>query len=205
LTVVARASVIMGRMARRGCAVAGLAAVVLLTACTPGEESRPAPQGGPQNAALTVATVDPGRLDDETRAEMESEISDVLAGYVVAGFLGDYPRDDFVDGFADFTGGATEDAVRDIDALTVAGIKEVASVRATRLHSRLSFLVEGRRVVGASAWVDFAFEVEGDGATTRETLRGRLVLQLEDSEWAVFGYDLRRGGGGGTVSAESSP
>ena len=41
---------------------------------------------------------------------MESEVSDVLAGYVVGGFLGDYPRDDFVDAFADFT--STGGAVR---------------------------------------------------------------------------------------------
>ena len=36
-------------------------------------------------------------MDDDLRAQMEAEVSDVLAGYVVGGFLGDYPRGDFVD------------------------------------------------------------------------------------------------------------
>jgi hypothetical protein len=209
----------MGRMARRGSAgaqglgarvgwataCAGLAGALVLVACTPSEEPRPPPQDDPTNVALTVETVEPGVLDDEARATMESEVSDVLAAYVVGGFLGDYPRDDFVDGFTDFSGGATQYAVRDIDALTAAGFEDVTSVSATRLDSRLAFLVDGRRVIGASAWVDFAFAVAAGGTTSTEMLKGRLVLKREDGAWAVFGYEVLRSGAGGSLTAESSP
>jgi len=204
----------MGRMGPRGsanarvrlaAARAALVAIVLVTACTPTDESEPPGPDGSANAALTVTTIDPGRLDDGTRARMESEISDVLAGYVVGGFLGDYPRRDFVDGFSDFTGGLTEEAVgTDIDALTVAGFEDVTSVRATRLDARLSFAVVDRNVVGASAWVDFAFDVAAEGSTTKATLMGRISLQRDDGAWAVFGYDLLRGGGSPSVTAEAT-
>jgi hypothetical protein len=136
---------------------------------------------------------------------MESELSDVLAGYVVGGFLGDYPRDDFVDAFADFTGGLTERAVGDhIDALTVAGFEDVTSVRAKRLDARLSFFADGQKMLAASAWVDFAFDVAAGDNTTRATLRGRLSLEREDGAWAVFGYDVLRSGGGDSVTAEAT-
>jgi hypothetical protein len=188
--------------------VALMLAGTLAVGCTPTEDSRPPDKPpGPQNAALTVSSIDKEKLSDDTRARMESDVSDLLAGYVVGAFLGDYPRDDFVDGFADFTGGATEDAVRDIDVLSVAGFQEVTSVRATALDSRLSFFVDGRRVTGASAWVDFGFVVQDGETSRRVTLSGRFVLQREGGDWAVFGYDLERSGTGGslTLTAESSP
>jgi hypothetical protein len=209
LSVVTRESAIMGRMSRPGrlrlaTACAGLATVVLVTACTPSDESQPPRQDDAANAALSVSTIDPADLDDDVRARMESEVSDLLAGYIVGAFLGEYPRTDFAAGFADFTGGLADNALgEDIEALTVAGVEGVTAVRATRLDARVAFALDSRKVIGASAWVDFEFDVQaGHEPTTRARLHGRFSLARVDGEWTVFGYDLRRSGDGEPVPAE---
>jgi hypothetical protein len=208
----------MERMARRGSDAArrlgtrvrrslvGAATTVLVvTACSPTDEAGPPATEGPASVAMTVTTIDKGALDDDTRARVESEVSDVLAAYVVHGFLGDFPRDDFVNSFADFEGGLQREAVgTDIEALTVAGMGDVSAVRATRLSARLSFADDrSGQVIGTSAWVDFAFEVQAGDVTTHTKLAGRFNLGREDGAWSVFGYDLVRSGGGPAVAAEA--
>lgn len=209
----------MGRMARPGTRhaqvvgprragsagmAAGLAAVFaavlatgLLVACT-AEESHPPPDAAPENAALEVNTIPASRLDEKTRNRLEAEVSDVLAGYVVGGFLGDYPRSDFVRGLADFSSGVARSAGADIDLLTAARFADAAAVRATHLVVDLSFLVPDDREVGASAYVDFAFDVEHpDGSTQPITLTGRFALGVVDGEWSFITYDIVRDDGNG--------
>ena len=175
---------------------AGLAAALvgaLVVACTPTDESDPPGQSDPDNAALTVTTKGAGRMGDDLRAQMEAEVSDVLAGYVVGGFLGDYPREDFVDAFADFTSRATQFAAADIDVLTGSQFEDASAVTATALDAKLYFVARGKAVVGASAYVDFDFDVvddEGEGTTA--SLTGRFSLGHTDEGWQVFGYDVLR-------------
>jgi hypothetical protein len=135
-----------------------------------------------------------GRLAEDARAEMESEIGDTLSAYVVGGFLGDYPREDFVRAFEGFTSGAARDATEDIDLLTAARFAEADSVTATRLRARISCLVDRGDLVGASARVAFDFEAREPGAQRSEpfSLRGRLLLTPASGTWSVFGYDVSR-------------
>ncbi|HQR25910.1 MAG TPA: hypothetical protein PLP61_02620 [Nocardioides sp.] len=162
--------------------------VPLVTSCSATEAGPDAPSAVP----LRVSTVRGSGLDEGDRARLESEVGNVLARYLEAGFLGDYPRSDFVQSFADFTSGSAEQAVGDIDVLTAARYAEASSVRATDLEAALSFYVVSGEAVGATAWVHFAFDIDDRGPTATATLDGRLVLDRQDGRWSVFAYDVRR-------------
>ena len=145
-----------------------------------------------------------GSLGEKAQADAETDVGDVLSHYLVEGFLGDYPREDFVGAFDAFTGGAASSAARQLDLLTANRYRDASDVQATRLDARLSFLVDGRDVVGASAAVRFAFEATGaDGDTSAFTLEGRILLDEVDGTWSVFGYDLVRDDPG-QVDAEAT-
>jgi hypothetical protein len=197
----------MGRMARqrnarpralgaRGAVaglVAGALALVLLVSCTSDGSNPPPPAESPQNAALKVSTISADQLDEKTRNRVESEVSDVIADYVVGGFLGDYPRTDFVRGLADFSSDLARPAGADLDVLTASRYAKATSVRATRLDVRLSFLLPDGQDVGASAYVDFAFEVtQSDGTKVPITLTGRFSLGVRDGEWQFITYQVQR-------------
>jgi hypothetical protein len=165
--------------------------IATLGACT-NEQSGPTDADNPDDAALRVTSVQLSDLDETSRARVESEVSDVLAHYVTAGFLGDYPRGDFVQSFADFTTEAAKQAVGDIDVLTAARFAEASSVRATDLAAKLSFYVVDGEPVGATAWIDFAFDVDDHGTAKKAALEGRLVLDRRDGRWSVFAYQVHR-------------
>jgi len=186
----------MGRMARTGSGARGalvsLALLVCLTsaACTSDQPAEPSPST-PESAALRVRTVHvAGSLDADAQAEAESAVGDVLSGYVVRAFLGDYPREDFVSSFESFTGNLARNGVRDIDALTANRLGSAEAVRATRLDADLSFVVDGSDIVGATASVRFDFEATVEGDQQPLSLRGRLMLVEEDDTWSVYGYDV---------------
>jgi len=164
--------------------------LAFVTACT---SESPGPTGkNTPSVALRVTTVPEADLTEHARARFESEVSDVLARYVQTGFLGNYPRSDFVASFQDFTSGAAEQAVGDIDVLTAARFEGASAVRATDLAATLSFYVVDGQAVGATAWIDFTFGVEA-GATPRTVeLGGRLVMDRRDDQWSVFAYDVHR-------------
>jgi hypothetical protein len=190
---------------RATCAVASFVAVALLGGCTgstpPGPTESPEPR-----AALSVETVSgAGELDQETRTRLETEVGAVLSGYVVEAFLGDFPREDFVQAFGSFTSGAAQQAAGDIDQLTAARVQDATAVTANRLDARLSFLVAPRDVVGATAALDLGFDATmPDGSTRPLSLTGRFLLEETDGEWVVYGYDVALDDGSG-VAAEVSP
>jgi hypothetical protein len=97
-------SAIMGRMASRVLAAA-LVTVLLVgfAACSGDESSPPGPDEPATDVALQVVSVKARGIDEETRTRLESEVGDVLASYVVEGFLGDHPRGDFVRALSDFS------------------------------------------------------------------------------------------------------
>jgi len=174
------------------CAAVVLTLALTLAACTDDGEPDPGPTAVPMTLDITTAP-GAGSLGDKARADAETEVGDVLSHYLVAGFLGDYPREDFVRAFDGFTGGAASSAAQQLDLLTANRYREATSVRPTRLEARISFLVDGRDVVGGSAAVRFAFEATtDDGGTEPFTLEGRILLEEADGTWSVFGYDLVR-------------
>ena len=186
----------MGRMAGTGRARRGAGASLVLlvalalTACTT-EQPSGAPPSSPGSAALRVRTVNvSGSLDPDSRAEAESAVGDVISGYVVRAFLGEYPREDFVGSFESFTGSLARDAAGDIDLLTANRLGDADAVRATRLAADLSFVAQDSDAIGATASVRFSFEATVDGETRPLSLQGRLMLVEEDDAWSVFGYDV---------------
>jgi hypothetical protein len=191
----------MGRMARTGSGARGvlasLALLVCLTvaACTTDQPTEPS-SSTPGSAALRVRTVHvAGSLDADAQAEAEAAVGDVLSGYVVRAFLGDYPREDFVGAFESFTGNLARDGVRDLDVLTANRLGSAETVHATRLDADLSFLVDGSDTVGATAAVRFEFEATVDGEEQPFGLRGRLMLMNDDDTWSVYGYDVKTDSG----------
>ena len=174
--------------------MAAVVAATVVAACT-ADESGPPDPGTPADAALRVTTLPDADLDEETRARLESEVSDVLADYVAGSFLGDYPRGDFVQGLSDFSNIAAEQAGGDIELVTAARFGQADSVRATGLEAELSFLVVDEEAVGVTAWVEFEFEVEDGASATTATLRGRLSLDRGNERWSVFAYRLLRDDG----------
>lgn len=187
-------------------AVVVAALVVLLAGCSGGEPPRDGETGSPESAALRVRTVSGAeRLDEETLSDVEGEVGDVLSAYVVAGFLGDFPRQDFVRSFESFTSGAARSAAGHIDQLTAARVRDATSVRATELDARLSLLTEQGTVHGATARVHFAFEATmEDGSTRPLLLDGRFMLDGDVGRWSVFGYDVAFDDGA-RATAESAP
>ena len=189
----------MGRMTRTRAAAARhagrrTAAAVLLVAlvgCTADPPKEPEPTPG-QEVALRVTTVwGTDGVDANTQANLEEQVGDVLSSYVEGGFLGDYPRQDFVQAFDDFAPGLTRDAAGDIEVLTASSFKDASDVQATKLVARVSFAVTGRTVVGATAHVDFQFEATTADGAAPLSLTGRLVLMYVHDTWTVFTYDVR--------------
>ena len=199
----------MGLQRLRAAAVAAAVAAVgavsaFVTGCS--ADAPPEDRETPDSAALRVQTVaGADRLDERTRADLEGVVGDVLSAYVVAAFLGDHPREDFVRSFESFTGGAAREAAGDIDLLTAAAVPDATAVRATDLDARLSFLTQGRAVHGGTATVHFAFEAtREDGSTQPLTLDGRFLLEAGQDSWSVFGYDISVDNGDGRpVEVES--
>lgn len=196
----------MGHPRRRAtCSVATAVAVAVLAGCSPTTPQGPEPPSAPA-VALRVETVSgAGDLDQEARTALETEVGEVLSGYVVEAFLGEFPRREFVQAFGSFTSGAARRAATDIDQLTAARVQDATSVTATRLDVRLSVLVASREVVGATAAVDLAFDATmADGSTRPVSLEGRLLLEEADGDWAVYGYDVALDDGS-TVASQVSP
>jgi hypothetical protein len=185
-------SAIMGRMARRVLAAA-LVTVLLVgvAACSGDESSPPGPDEPATDVALQVVSVKARGIDEETRTRLESEVGDVLASYVVEGFLGDHPRGDFVRALSDFSTGLADDGGRDLTTLTLAGTLEVTAVQAMRLKANLAFFNPDGDVVGASAFVDLDFDVTLEDGTTRQVSRtGRFALSRSAGVWQVMGYRI---------------
>lgn len=180
----------VGRTARLGVAVA---VAVLAAGCSDGGPPDDEETPTPESAALRVQTVTGAeRLDEATRAEIEGAIGEVLSDYVLEGFLGDFPRQDFVRAFEDFTSVAARKATGDIDYLTAATVRDATDVRATELDASLSFLDQAGEVHGATAAVHFTFEATmEDGSTRPLALDGRFLLDADEGTWSVFGYDVR--------------
>ncbi|HEX5087374.1 MAG TPA: hypothetical protein VFV89_06165 [Nocardioides sp.] len=181
-----------------GRALAALVLVVGAAACTDDGEEPPA-DAQTDHVALELS-VGPGAGDLSTQArdELQNDVGAVLTTYVVDAFLGDYPRDDFVEGLDTFTSGVADQAAADLNLVTGAGFgKDVQGVTATRLSATIASFVPTGEVVGVTASVDLAFDVEAaDGTTSELTRRGRLMLMPDDGEWKIFGYDLTTEPGG---------
>jgi hypothetical protein len=178
-----------------GLAAVALAWVLPLGACTGDSEEPPEPDGDPQSVALELS-LGPGAdaLSAEARDDLQNDVGAVLSTYVVDGFLGEYPRDDFVGALETFTSGVADRAAEDLDLITGAGFEgDPEKVVATQLSASISTFAPGGKAVGVTARVDFAFDVTEGGTTHEEARHGRLMLTSENGTWQIFGYSLAPG------------
>lgn len=169
------------------------ALALVLAGCTSPAPPPPEPSASGEQVALRVATAPGGarQLTSAERTELEGAVGEVLTRYLVSGFLGDYPRERFVDSFDDFTGRAAELAAQNLSVLTATRVRKATAVRARALDAELYFGVADGDVFGATAHIDFALEATmPDGSTQDVTLKGRLMLIKQDGAWSVFGFDL---------------
>ena len=145
--------------------------------CSSPSHARSRRLGAP--AALRVSTVHGAdTLDERARADLESDVGDVLSQYVVAGVPRGLPaRGLRARASTRSPAGPPRARLPTSTCSPPPGSRMLAGVSATRLEAELSFLVEGSDVVGASAHVDFGFEVtDADGDTRPLSLTGRLML-----------------------------
>ncbi len=180
--------------ATTGAALGALAAALLL-AGTLSACSGDSPAGSPQSreAALEVRLASgTGSLDAQERSRIQNAVTDVLSKYVLEAFLGDYPREDFVQAFDAFTPGAARGAARDIDLLTGARFSDTDGLHATKLLAQIACLTDGDDVIGATAHVDFAFQVK--------RRKGRppggeppWPVHARGERWRLVGLRVRRG------------
>lgn len=183
-------------------AVASAACLLALSSCSGDDPADSTPTDDEVALHLELA-YGADDLDGDARIEVETEVGDVLSRYVSGAFLGDYPRQDFIGSFEDFTPRAARAATTHIEVLTGTGFDDPSSVRASSLSARLSLFAPPEGVVAATAAVDFRFEVTQDGTTSTATLQGRLMLVRERGAWAVFGYDVALDDGGTVEGAVS--
>jgi hypothetical protein len=177
-------------------ALAALLLVLGLVACTDDKEEPP-PDQHTGHVALDLALgPTAGELSTDGRDQLQNDVATVLSTYVVDAFLGDYPRQDFVEALDAFTDGAARRGAGEIDLLTGAGFGSgVDNVAATKLSATISSLAPDNEALGVTAFVDLAFDVDANGKTTEYTRTGRLMLMPVEGTWKIFGYDLQRGGG----------
>lgn len=131
-------------------------------------------------------------LSQDQVAAVQDEVGDVLSQYVVDGFLGDYPRTDFVASFESFTGAAARKAVQSIDVLTANTFRDAEEVRAQLLTVRISCLVHRGELIGATAHVRFDFVADLGEQPEPFSLRGQFFVERQGRSWTIFGYDVAR-------------
>ena len=144
----------------------------------------PPPSDGPESVALELS-LGPGAdgLTTEARDDLQNDVGAVLTTYVVEGFLGDYPRDDFV-GVAGLVHQWRRQRGRRRTSSRSPARDSRTPRRSWRPGSRPASPPSRPvgKAVGVSATVDFAFDVTEGGSTTEEvTLRGRLMLMPEST------------------------
>ena len=172
------------------------AAMLLVATCCACSTSDPprSGDGSTGKAALEVELASGTQgLDDQERSAVQDSIGDVLSAYLVDGFLGTYPREDFVKVARRLHGRGGAGGRPGPDLLTASRFAESDGVRPKKLHATVSCLTVAGEVVAATAHVDFAFEaLDGKAAPRPVTLRGRFMLEKDGKKWSIPGYDVLR-------------
>lgn len=189
--------------ARSGLLVATALTAALLAGCDGGDDP-PSRADASVPLALTLGPV-VGSLPRKERDNLQVGVSEALTSYVVAGFLGDYPREDFLEVLGSFTDGAARSAAEDLDLLSASGFADAEGVKATRLEAEVVPFAPKGEAAGASVRVSFTFAVDhGDASPAqRVKLEGHLQLTPVQGRWVIFAYDVNRDdlpAGAGTVS-----
>ena len=176
--------------------------VAIVGACRDGDSDRPeakepteTPASTPTEAPITTkATVGwvVGGLGERQKLKMKTEVSAVMDEFFDNAYLGDFPRTSFDQAYASFTQGARQDAERDADLLSNAGIADQIDVAiGTKRRVALDVLAAKGKAKGVTARFTLDFETDGE-LERHERVKGYLLLTDEGDGWRVFGYDVIR-------------
>ena len=126
----------MGAMARCRAGLA-LGVALVMAGCTSQSPPPPEPSQSSEQVALRVTTAPGGarQLTSAERTELEAAIGEVLSDYVASAFLGDFPRERFLDSFGGFTSGAAELAAQKLEVLTASRVGGATSVQPSQAES----------------------------------------------------------------------
>jgi hypothetical protein len=142
---------------------------------------------------VTLKEVHAG-LKPKEEAQLTSAATRPIEEWFSAGYLGDYPRDDFSAGFAEWTADAASLATKDQDTTTNAALgSEVVAVVADEQRADLYVFADSGKAGGATADVTLRLtEQRESGELVKVAVTGAVYLTKTDAGWKIFGYDLIR-------------
>jgi hypothetical protein len=140
-----------------------------------------------------VVTIEHGEgMNAAHQSKVLDGVSAVIDPWFDQAFLGDFPRSDYAAAFAGFTEGAAEDAQRDLDLLSNAGLSDrIDSATATNRRVRLDVFAPEGHARGVTANFVLDFDTAGD-LEQHLRVHGALYLAKVKGEWKVFGYDVEQ-------------
>lgn len=182
--------------------------LVMLSACTMGDQRGAAVEAGPEPepepTAQVQVTAPPvstktsiarvyGRLPHERRKAVRLQVGRVVDRWWEASYLGGhYPRSGFRAAFPGFTKGAEARARRDKPLMTNSDVSEgIEIVTPAHREVLLDVLAVDRSARSVTARFVLRFRTTGEreGSTV---VRGRLFLTRRGGPWRVFGYDVTK-------------
>jgi len=182
---------------------AALLAGAALTGCT-GDDSDSST--GPASTGPTISLTRPSvplkvtvrkvrtDLTAKERNRLRTDAAQPIESWFAGAYLGEYPRDDFADGFEGWTARAAELAERDRHTTTNATLgPEVLAVVADAQSADLYVFAEKGRPGGATADVTLRLtEQRESGELVKIAVTGSVYLTRTGAGWKIFGYDLSR-------------
>ena len=179
-------------------ALVGAVTVLLLVGaagCDSGDDIGDGPEASPgsRGSDVPVTTIERGQgMNAAHQTKVIDGVTAVVDPWFDEGFLGDFPRTDFAAAFAGFTSGAAEDAQRDLDLLSNAGIADrIDSATATNRRGRGDGFAPDGHARGVTANFVLDFDTAGE-LEQHLRVHGALYLAKDKGEWKIFGYDVEQ-------------
>lgn len=157
----------------------------------PGALASESPEKPPVTTQLVVGRV-AGNLGEKQKAAMKEDVKEIVDTFFEEAYLGEFPRSSFDPAYAAFTQGARADAERDADLLSNAAISDrIDSATGAKRQVALDVLAFHGVPQGVTARFTLDFDTSGD-IEERQRIKGYLLLDHEDGQWQVFGYNVIR-------------
>lgn len=158
---------------------------------TPSSSPSETPEKPPVTTQVVLGKVT-GKLGDAQKQALKDDVKQIVDTFFEQAYLGEFPRASFDEAYTAFTAGARKDAERDADLLSNAAIADrIDSATGAKRQVSLDVLAVKGEPAGVSARFTLDFDTTGD-LEQRERVKGYLLLDREDGQWQVFGYDVIR-------------
>lgn len=189
-----------------GRAVAALTAIAVTCVAIVGGCSREEAKKGPDNPSASgsespekppvttevVVGRIAGKLGDAQKQALKDDVKAIIDAFFEGAYLGEFPRTSYGTAYAAFTAGARQDANRDKDLMSNAAVSDQIEL-ATGVKRQVSLDVLAVKGVAQGVTARFTLDFDTAGELEqRERIKGYLLLDREDGDWQVFGYDVIR-------------